>query len=97
MLELKKAQVTDYFLSSKSNKVYTSKINPLYTAFLQSIKFCGCKMRIKFNKEPLVVEKNYYATKILNAYIDYDLNTWPNNCLYLYSKFYTKKWLVWCN
>ena len=54
-------------------------------------------MRIKFNKEPLVVEKNYYSTKIVNAYIDYDLNTWPNNCLYLYSKFYTKKWLVWCN
>ena len=54
-------------------------------------------MRIKFNKEPLVVEKNYYATKIVNAYIDYDLNTSPNNCLYLYSKFYTKKWLVWCN
>ena len=38
-------------------------------------------MRIKFDKDPLVVEQNNYATKIVNAYIVYDLDAWPNNPL----------------
>ena len=36
-------------------------------------------MRIKFDKDPLAVEKNKYVTKI--AYIVYDLYAWPNNPL----------------
>ena len=32
MLELKKYKDTDYFLSWKSNGIYNSKLNPLYTA-----------------------------------------------------------------
>ena len=38
-------------------------------------------MRITFDKDPLTVEQNNYATKIVNAYIVYDLDAWPNNLL----------------
>ena len=36
-------------------------------------------MGIKFNREPLAVEQNNYTTKIVNAYIVYELDTWPRN------------------
>ena len=34
---------------------------------------------MKFDKDPLAVEQNYYATKIVNVYIAYDLDAWPRN------------------
>ena len=37
-LELKKDRGIDYVLSWKSNGVYNSKLKPLYTAFLHSVK-----------------------------------------------------------
>ena len=46
-LELKKDKGTDYILSSKSNGVYNSKLKPLYTAFLFSIKLSGEQNLIK--------------------------------------------------
>ena len=79
MLELKKDKGTDYVLSWKSNGVYNSKLKPLYTAFLHSIKLSGYKMGIKFDKDPLAVEQNNYLTKIVNVYIVYDLAAWPRN------------------
>ena len=46
-------------------------------------------MGIKFNNNPLAVEQNGYLTKIVNIYIFYDLDAWPNlrnftltNCLF---------------
>ena len=36
-------------------------------------------MEIKFNKDPLVVEQNTYATKIVNVYIVYDIDAWLRN------------------
>ena len=39
-------------------------------------------MKILSNKkDTLAVKQNNYATKIVNAYIVYDLNAWPNNPL----------------
>ena len=38
-LELKKDMGTDYVLSVKSKGVYTSKLEPLYTAFLQPLDY----------------------------------------------------------
>ena len=78
-LELKKDKGTDYVLSWKSNGVYNSKLKPLYTAFLHSIKLSGYKMGIKFDKDPLAVEQNNYLTKIVNVYIVYDLAAWTRN------------------
>ena len=40
-LELKKDISIDYVLSWKSKGVYSSKLKPLYTAFLHSIKLSG--------------------------------------------------------
>ena len=38
------------------------------------------RIRIKFDKNPLHVEQNNYLTKIVNAYVVYDLDAWPRNC-----------------
>ena len=46
-LELKKDKGTDYILSLKSNGVYNSKLKPLYTDFLFSIKLSGEQNLIK--------------------------------------------------
>ena len=63
-LELKKG--TDYVLSWNSNGVFNSKLKPLYTTFLNSIKRSGYRVGIKFDKDPLAVEQNNYLTKIVN-------------------------------
>ena len=68
-LELKKDKSTDSVLSWKSKGVFNSKLKPLYTAFLHSINFSEYRIRIKFDKDPLVVEQSSYLTKILNVYI----------------------------
>ena len=73
-LELKKDKGTDYVLSWISKRVYTSKLKPLYTAFLH-------RLGVKLDKGRFTVEQNNYVTKIVNAYIVYDLNAWPNNTL----------------
>ena len=44
---------------------------PLYTAFLHSIKLSECKIRIKFDKDPMAVEQNKYLSKIVNVYLAY--------------------------
>ena len=57
-MSIKKRGVTDYLLSWKSKGVCTSKLKPLYTAFLNSIKLSGYRVKIKFDKDPSAVEKN---------------------------------------
>ena len=49
-LELKKDKGTDYVLSWKSKGVYNSKLKPLYTAFLHSIKLSEYRIGIKLMK-----------------------------------------------
>ena len=51
-LELKKENGTGFVLSWKSKRVYNSKLKPLYTVFLHSIKLSGYKIGIKFDKDP---------------------------------------------
>ena len=74
-LEFKKIKT----LISKSKGVYNSKLKPLYTAFLNSIKLSGYRIGIKFDKDPLAVERGNYLTKIVNVYIVYDLDAWSRN------------------
>ena len=38
---------------------------------MNSIKLSGYRMGIKFDKDPLSVERNNYLTKIVNVYIAY--------------------------
>ena len=49
-LELKKDKGTDYVLSWISKGVYNSKLKPLYTASLHSIKLSEYRMGIKLIK-----------------------------------------------
>ena len=56
-----------------------SKLKPLYTTFLKSIKLCEYRIGIKFNKDPLAVEQSNYLTKIVNVYNVYDLGAWLKN------------------
>ena len=91
-LELKKIQGIDYFLVWKSTKgVYTFNLTSYYTTFLHSTKISRYGILIKFDNSALVVEENNYVSKIVNAYIIYDLDDWPkiplnkftlNNCLF---------------
>ena len=99
--ESKKYKGTYYFVSWKSKGVNVSELKPLYTACLHSIKISEYKMRIKFDKDPLAVEQNTYATKIVNSYIVYDLDGWPRNptnnfkfknCLFGSTNIVKKKW-----
>ena len=77
ILELKKYKDTDNVFSWKSKGVFNSKLKPLYTAFLHSIKHSGYKMGKKIDKDPLAIEQNNCLTKIVNVYIVYDLDAWP--------------------
>ena len=38
-------------------------------------------MGTKFEKDPLAVEQDNHATKVVNSYIVYDLDAWPSNTL----------------
>ena len=62
------------FLLGNQKGYILLKLAIIYTAFLHSIKRSGYKVGIKFDKDPLAVEQNNYATKIVNAYIVYDLD-----------------------
>ena len=73
-LELKKGKGTDYVLNWKLKGVFNSKLTPLYTTFLNSIKLSEYRIGIKFDKDPLAVEQNNYFSKIVNVYILYDLD-----------------------
>ena len=43
------------------------------------VKLSGYRMVIKFDKDPLAVERNIYRSKIVNVYFAYDLHTWSRN------------------
>ena len=45
-------------------------------------------MVMKFDKHPLVTEKDKHTTKIVNAYVVFELDLWPKNPLdSLYQKY----------
>ena len=82
------------FLAGNQRGVYTSKLKLLHTGCLHSIKLSIYKVGIKFNKSPLALEHNNYATKIVNAYNVYELDIWAKIPL---NNFKLKKLLVWCH
>ena len=66
-----------FLVRNQKDGIQCYAIKPLYTALLHSIKISGCRMKIKFDKVPLAVEQNNHKTKIVIAYIVYDLDNWP--------------------
>ena len=59
--------------------MFNSKLKALYTAFFHSIKLSEYRIGIQFDKDPLAIQHNNYMTKIVNAYIVYDLDDWSRN------------------
>ena len=80
-LNLKEDKSTDYFIGWKPKGCIIPNLKPLYTASLHSIKFSGYRMRIKCDQDPLAVERNIYATAIVNTSTFYDLDTWPKSII----------------
>ena len=76
-MDLKKDKSTDYVLSWKSKGVFNSKFNPLYTAFLHSIALSEHRKGIKFDKDPLAIERKNYLIGIINFSVVYDLDALP--------------------
>ena len=52
------------------------KPKTLCTAPLHKIKLFGYRIRMQFDNHILNVEQKNYTTKIVYAYIVYDLDTW---------------------
>ena len=59
--------------------VYSSKLEPLYTTFLNIIKLSGYRIGKKFDKDSLAEEQNNCLAKIVNVYFAYDLDIWTRN------------------
>ena len=62
-LQMKKDKGINDFLIRKSKRLYRSILSPRNPAFLHNIKLSGYRIGIKFEKDPLVVEQNNYATE----------------------------------
>ena len=80
-LQLQKYKGIDYIHTWKSKWLYNFTLSAKNNHFLHSIIFSCDKVRIKFEKDFLAVLQTNYATKIVNVYIVYELNTWPQNSL----------------
>ena len=75
----------EYVTSQTSKRVYNSSIDALNNDFLPKIKYFGYKVGIQFNNTPLVVEKNNYKQKIVNACIAYVLHNWSKVLLRIFT------------
>ena len=78
MLELKIDKGTEYVTGWKSKGFREWKCLPLHGALMPNANQLAYKIRIQFNSTPLVIVENNFTTKILNAYIVYELDSRPN-------------------
>ena len=81
MLELKTDKGTKYIIGWKLKGLHNSKLIGLNDVFLTNVKYFGNKIGIQFHNTTLVIEQINYARKILNVYLVYDLDNWPENPL----------------
>ena len=91
ILQIKYEMTFENVISWKSKRINTTNLKPLHGAFLPQLRYDARKICVHVTKSPLVVEQNNHSTKIINAYIVYDLNDWPKvllrnvtlkNCLF---------------
>ena len=61
-----------FIVGNQREYIILNLSQPLYTAFLHSIKLSGHMIGIKFDKDTLAVEQNNYLTKVVNIYIVYE-------------------------
>ena len=67
VLELKFDKNAEYIISQKSKRIYNSKIIALHGAFLPNLKYFRHKIGIQYSSSLLFIEKNNYATKVVNV------------------------------
>ena len=67
------------------------EMSSIHGGLMPNVKQFAYKIGIQFNSTPLVIVENNFATKIVNAYFVYELDTRPNislnsfkieNCLF---------------
>ena len=85
MLDLKIDNGTEYITDWKSKGLSELKLLPLHGAFIRNVKRFGYIIGIQINNTPLVIDQNNFTTKIMNAYITFDLDNWPKKFLLLIS------------
>ena len=51
---------------------------PSHGTFMPTAKWFEYEIGIQFNNTPFVIDQNNFTTKIVSAYIVYDLDNWPN-------------------
>ena len=83
MLDLKIDKGTEYITDWKSKGLSEWKLLPLHGAFIRNVKRFGYIIGIQINNTPLVIDQNNFTTKIMNAYITFDLDNWPKKFLLL--------------
>ena len=66
----------EYVTAWQSKGLFEWKL-PLHGAFMCNIKQFGYEIGLQFNDAPLVIDQNSFTTRILNAYILYDLEKQP--------------------
>ena len=59
----KKDKGTDYLLNWKSKRIYSFKLTPLYSTFLNRTNLSVYRTGIKFNNSVFIVEQNNYTSK----------------------------------
>ena len=62
-----------YCLKIKSKELFKCRIHQIYNSLQHNIKQLGYKIRIQFNNTAFIIEQGKYETKIVNAYIVYNL------------------------
>ena len=80
-LVLKEVKGTEYFISWKSKELFKTELYLLHNAFLTNVKRFGYKIEIQFNNTHLVIDKSFYTSKTVKAYIVYHLDYWPISLL----------------
>ena len=79
MPELKKARALIMFLVGNQKWCILVSLSNYIMFSCIEWNFLDKEWEQNFDKEPLPLEKNNYATKIVKAYIVYDLDSWLNN------------------
>ena len=75
LLDLKIDKGTEYITGWKSKVLFEWKLLPLRGAFIPNVKRFDYNIGMQFDNTPVAIDENNYTTKIVNAYIVYDLNS----------------------
>ena len=92
-LDLKEDNGIGYIFAWISKRLFKSNLKHIFNPLSPRIKRFGYKAGMQFLHESLVVENRNHLTNIGNVYIIYDLDSWSENSLNIFS---SKKLLAWC-